>query len=141
MEIFLLGLSAEGPVAEAVTLTAASQARSPIHLNLSRSPEIILSPAVCLTLTVNEVCSAVLLTGSSSRPDWCLGSKAATCQWFSSHIHRSAPAATDRIPLVSLLCPFSTTLLSASRHGPDICFVLLSIFSHYPSPTCSLRRR
>lgn len=49
----------------------------------------------------------------------------ASCQWFSSLIRCSAPAASDRIPLVSLPCLLLSSLPSVFRCGPDICFVYI----------------
>lgn len=51
----------------------------------------------------------------------------ATRQRFSSHIHRSATAASDSIPLVSFPCLLLTALLSVSRCGPDVCIVVYTL--------------
>lgn len=91
--------------------------------------------AACPTSTANQLCSAVLLTGSflavligvwAPRP-------VATCQRFSSHIYRSAPAAFDRSPPRLFWLLFFLSLAVGST------FVLF-IFSCYPS-NCSLQCR
>ena len=93
------------------------------------------SSVLFLPLTVSEACSwrglLPVLIGFWAR------SPAATCQWFRSHIHRSAPVASDRILLVSSPSPpldysFPSRLLLWGQM-----FVLLSIFSSYASPSCS----
>lgn len=117
-----------GNYGEAVTLAAAS----PAHFTHSQpqplcsSPEIILSRQCVWLLTVNEVCSAVLLTGSSSRPDWCLGSKA--CSHVSGSAHTTTVLHQQHLtgsPLSLSPCLLLTTLLSVSCCGPDVCIVYI----------------
>ena len=86
--------------------------------------------------------SFVLLTGSSSRPDWCAGSSAYSHMSVVQLTH--PPFCTSSIwqdPLPSLSLASSWVLLSVSCCGPDVCIVVYSLFSCYPSPNCSLRCR
>lgn len=101
----------------------------------SSSQEIGFSPCVRLQLWMRFallLCwldpPAGLIAVWSPRP-------VATCQRCSSHIHCSAPAASDNIPFVSFSL---TAILSCSYYGPDFfSFFVLCIFSCYPSPNCS----
>lgn len=88
--VFLLGFIGRLDYSEAVTLAASISSSHHftqnftlcLRLHLQRERDraffylFIFFPAVCLSQTANELCSAVLCAGSSSRLDWCLGSKA-----------------------------------------------------------------
>lgn len=133
VEMFLFGVIGRGTSSSAVTLAAASPTHSlSVHLNLSSSPETILfqDPVVCLTLTVNKVCSAVLLTESSSWPDWCLGSKACSHMSVVQLTHPLFCTSSnwqDPPSLFSFAPP--QLLLFVYRHRPDICFFVVYILS------------
>lgn len=119
-----------------VSFSATSQSHFIGNL-LSSSQEIGFSPCVRLQLWMRFallLCwldpPAGLIAVWSPRP-------VATCQRCSSHIHCSAPAASDKIPFVSFSL---TAILSCSYYGLEFFFFLffvLCIFSCYPSPNCS----
>lgn len=123
----------------AVTLAAASPASlnslaKPQPLSLSSSsPEIVSFSAACLTST--SVWALLLLFCwldllATLNGVWA-PRPVATCQWFSSHIYRSAPAASDRTPhpTITLTCLFPLPPLDyfyfrLSLTGPDVCAVV-----------------
>lgn len=95
---FPLRVIGKGNYSAAVTLAAAS----PAHFTQSQTQPLLPSPEISLStsLTENELCSDVLVTWSFL-PPWLLVAAPrpeATRQWFISHVHRSAPAASDRTP-------------------------------------------
>lgn len=91
----------------------------------SSSQEIGFSPCVRLQLWMRFallLCwldpPAGLIAVWSPRP-------VATCQRCSSHIHCSAPAASDKIPFVSFSL---TAILSCSYYGPDFFFFFCLVY-------------
>lgn len=91
----------------------------------SSSQEIGFSPCVRLQLWMRFallLCwldpPAGLIAVWSPRP-------VATCQLCSSHIHCSAPAASDKIPFVSFSL---TAILSCSYYGPDFFFFFCFVY-------------
>lgn len=108
--------------------TVSFSATSQIHFIgnlLSSSQEIGFSPCVRLQLWMRFallLCwldpPAGLIAVWSPRP-------VATCQRCSSHIHCSAPAASDKIPFVSFSL---TAILSCSYYGPDFFFFFCFVY-------------
>lgn len=133
----------------AVTLAAASPASlnslaKPQPLSLSSSsPEIVSFSAACLTST--SVWALLLLFCwldllATLNGVWA-PRPVATCQWFSSHIYRSAPAASDRTPPPhhhphsSLSFASSWLLLfpSLAYGARRLCCCLYSPATHHPT--------
>lgn len=123
--------------------TVSFSATSQIHFIgnlLSSSQEIGFSPCVRLQLWMRFallLCwldpPAGLIAVWSPRP-------VATCQRCSSHIHCSAPAASDKIPFVSFSL---TAILSCSYYGPDFFFFLFCVYSlatHHPTVPMTVDR-
>ncbi len=63
----------------------------------------------------------------------------ATFQWFSSHIQRSAPAASDRTPLVFFPSPPLDSIFSISHCWPGVGIVYILLL--YQKPNCSVQCR
>ncbi len=134
---FPLGVIVRGNYSGAVTLAAAS----PAHFThsqprpLSSSPEILLSLQCVRLETVNEVCPAVLLTGSTRSPDWCLGSKA--CSHMSAVQLTHPPFCNSSIwqdpPRLFPLPPLDCTPFCLSLWARRLYCCLYAPATHHPT--------
>lgn len=121
----------------AIKLTAASTA----HFNLK--PAFVSRDhsfsAVCLTSTVNEVCSAVLLTGSYKRTDWSLGSE--SCIDMSVVQFTHPPFCGSRIWQDALflfpLPPLDNSSFSLLLWARRFVCCLYTPYTHHPAVCCS----